>query len=69
MTWVIHKGDRRHLYNIEACKQIFLSDSRIWLEYDYDDKYPLDFETDAEAAQAFSYLRESIKRGENLLNI
>jgi len=69
MTWIIHKANRKNLYNIEACKQISLSDSRIWLEYDYDDKCPLDFETDAEAAQAFTYLKESIKRGEKLLNI
>ena len=69
MTWVIHKGNRKHLYNIDACKQISLSDGRIWLEYDYDYECSLDFETEAEAAQAFTYLRESIKRGEKLLNI
>lgn len=69
MTWLIHKGDRKHLYNIDPCKQISLFECDILLWYEDSEKVRLTFETDSEAAQAFTYLRESIKRGENLLNI
>jgi len=68
MTWVIHKGNRKHLYNIDACKEISLLESDIILLYNMRE-IVLEFETTDEASQAFSYLRESIKRGENLLNI
>ena len=69
MTWVIHKGNRKHLYNLDSCIEISLSDNEILLWYVDRDKIKLTFETDNEATQAFTYLRESIKRGEKLLNI
>lgn len=69
MTWVIHKNNRKFLYNLDSCIEISLLDNEILLLYVDRDKIKLTFETDNEATQAFTYLRESIKRGEKLLNI
>ena len=68
MTWLIHKGDRTKLYNINEASIISLEENFIMLESE-DSEIPLKFDTDEEAKQGFMYLRESIKRGDKLLNI
>lgn len=68
MTWIIHKGDRTTLYNLNDASIVSLEENFIILDCG-EREIPLKYENEQEAKQAFSYLKESIKRGDKLLNI
>ncbi len=66
--WLIHKGKRDTMVNVEAWDEIRVKGDTIvfskgdqFRDMEYNDKN--------EAMQAYRYLRESIKRGDKLANV
>jgi hypothetical protein len=68
MTWIIHRGNRKNIVNANDFHEIQLREDEIVL-LKTDDTRCLSYDNAAEAAQAFGYLMEAIKRGERLVNL
>lgn len=68
MTWVIHKGRRDTIVNINQFDEIHVQQCSIILIRGEQLRI-MEYNTEGEAKQAFGYLMESIKRGDKLTNI
>ena len=66
--WVFHRGDRRRIFNIDAYQEIVVEGNSILL-LSSSGAPRLSYETEKEAQQAFTYLLESIKRGDKLAHL
>jgi len=66
--WLIHKGKRDTIVNLEAwdeihvqqCSIVFIRNEQLRI---------MEYNTEEEARQAFGYLMEALKRGDRLTNI
>jgi hypothetical protein len=81
--WLIHRGNRERIYNLDQCSKIWLIDTNNGDPTDYPDGVPdpaicfmengnlvnLPYPTDDDVGQAFKYLLEGIRRGDKLINI
>jgi len=74
MTWILHKGNRKQMYNTDMSESIHVGQVNetggwaviVWFN---NLKVYLEYPSEQEARQAFGYLIESIKRGDNLAHI
>ena len=76
MTWIIHKGDRKQIFNAEMSQSIHIGsrqadDTEEWLITIWYGTIPVELEypNEKDAQQAFKYLMEAIKKGERLAHI
>jgi len=70
--WIIHRGNRNSIYNVDMYESVEIQNRFILLSnkrVEIDNPRELSYSTDAEAQQAFSYLMEGIKRGDKLIHI
>ena len=68
MTWIIHRSQRDSIVNADAFQEICLFECEIVLSSS-EKLLKLSFDTEVMAKQAFGYLMEAIKRGDQLVNI
>ena len=69
--WVLHKGDRKTLINLNRFDQVLCSHKSLIFQRQTKDGHSmvLNFEDEEEAQQAFTYLIEAIKRDDKLVHL
>ncbi len=66
--WIIHKGNRKNIVNLELWQEVVIEGSNIIFTNDEQIKV-MNFENEIEAVQAYGYLLEAIKRREQLVHL
>ena len=73
MTWIIHRGDRKQMYNTDMSQSIHVGENKDdgWCVTVRFGQIPvsLEYPNETEAKQSFGYLMEAIKKGERLAHI
>ena len=68
MSWIIHKNQRKVIYNSNQCKSIIIKQHTIILDFS-DECVTLHYDSEQEAKQSFGYIIEAIRRDDKVVNI